>query len=65
MILVQSEFEYKKYLLIIKLFDMKLIKSIIAKIINSLKFFIVTSSNEQYCKYLRKHGVSISGGGNI
>ena len=62
MILVQSEFEYKKYLLIIKLFDMKLIKSIIAKIINSLKFFIVTSSNEQYCKYLRKHGVSISGG---
>ena len=63
MILVQSEFEYKKYLLIIKLFDMKLIKSIIAKIINSLKFFIVTSSNEQYCKYLRKHGVSISGGG--
>lgn len=61
--MVQSEFEYKKYLLIIKLFDMKLIKSIIAKIINSLKFFIVTSSNEQYCKYLRKHGVSISGGG--
>lgn len=60
--MVQSEFEYKKYLLIIKLFDMKLIKSIIAKIINSLKFFIVTSSNEQYCKYLRKHGVSISGG---
>lgn len=41
---------------------MKIVKSIIVKIINSLKHFIVTSSNEQYCKYLRKHGVSISGG---
>ena len=41
---------------------MKLIKSIIVKLINSLKLFIVTSSNEQYCKYLRKHGVSVSGG---
>lgn len=44
---------------------MKIVKSIIVKIINSLKHFIVTSSNEQYCKYLRKHGISISGGGNI
>ena len=44
---------------------MKIIKSIIVKIINSLRNFIVTSSNEQYCKYLRKYGVSISGGGNI
>ena len=41
---------------------MKIVKSIIVKIINQLKNFIVTSSNEQYCKYLRKHGVSISGG---
>ena len=41
---------------------MKIVKSIIVKIINSLKHFIITSSNEQYCKYLRKHGVSVSGG---
>lgn len=39
-----------------------LIKDLFSKLYNNLKHFIVTSSNEQYCKYLRKHGVRISGG---
>lgn len=39
-----------------------MIKDIFNRLYNNLKHFIVTSSNKQYCRYLRKQGVRISGG---
>ena len=39
-----------------------LIKGVLYKLFSNLKHFIVTSSNEQFCKYLSKHGVRIGEG---
>ena len=41
---------------------MSLLKDLIYKVLYNAKHFINTCSNEQYCKYLIKKGVSLSGG---
>ena len=41
---------------------MTLLKDLVYKVLCSIKHFINTCSNDRYCKYLIKNGVSLSGG---
>lgn len=41
---------------------MGLLKSLFVRIVSSIKHYIFTCSNEQFCRYLKRKGVQISGG---